>query len=135
VNDPHTIAIVGVCASGKSALAKALCQLGYSARGLAQEHSYVLGMWRAHGRADVLIYLDASPETINQRLGREDWDEDIVAEQHRRLADARAHCDLYLCTDDLTKEEVLERVQGFLCQRGLFSPARSPMRDDCASVS
>lgn len=122
MTDPPTIAIVGVCASGKTALAKALRQGGYSARSLAQEHSYVLGMWRAHGRASVLIYLDASPETINQRLGREDWDEGLVTEQHRRLADARAHCDLYVCTDGLTEAQVVDRVRGFLRERGLDSP-------------
>ena len=123
VTDRPTIAIVGVCASGKTALAEALGQQGYSARSLAQEHSHVLGMWRAHGRTDVLIYLDASPETINQRLGREDWDEGIVAEQHRRLADARAHCDLYVCTDGLTEAQVVERVRSFLRRRELGSPA------------
>ena len=40
------IAIVGVCASGKSTLAKALRERGYNARQVLQEHSYVPYMWQ-----------------------------------------------------------------------------------------
>ena len=108
------IAIVGVCASGKTVLAQALGQRGHHARTPAQEHSFVPGMWRAHGRPAMLIYLDAQAETINPRLKRTDWTEALVAEQHRRLADARAQCDLYLATDELTEAQVLERVLEFL---------------------
>jgi broad-specificity NMP kinase len=117
-SEPGKVAIVGVCASGKTALTKALRERGYDARSLAQEHSYVGGMWRAHGRPDLLIYLDAGPETINERLERDDWDDAVVAEQHRRLGDARAQCDLYVRTDGLTEEQVLERVLAFLQHGG-----------------
>lgn len=112
--DGPRIAIVGVCGSGKTALAEALQARGYNARSIAQEHSFVTGMWRAHGPPNILIYLDARPETINARLGRNDWNEEMVAEQHRRLAETRAWCDLYLPTDGLSKEEVLEKVLAFL---------------------
>jgi deoxyadenosine/deoxycytidine kinase len=108
------IAVVGVCASGKSVLTDSLLDLGYSARCLAQEHSHVAGMWRAHGQPNIVIFLDASPETINTRTGREDWTAELVAQQHRRLADVRKYCDLYLPTDDLTEKQVLETVLAFL---------------------
>ncbi|MBN1485708.1 MAG: hypothetical protein JXA37_13425 [Chloroflexia bacterium] len=108
------IAIVGVCASGKTVLAEALRLHGYDARTPAQEHSYSPKMWRSRSRPGLLIYLDAEPDTINHRLRRADWNEELVAEQRRRLADARAHCDLYLPTDGLSEAQVLERVLAFL---------------------
>lgn len=108
------IVIVGVCGSGKTVLADALVRLGYNARAMAQEHSFVPGMWRAHGQPNALICLDAAAETVNQRLGRRDWTEEAIAEQHRRLADAQAYCDLHLATDDLSAAEVLEQVVAFL---------------------
>jgi hypothetical protein len=112
--DTPRIVIVGVCASGKTVLANTLRQHGYNARSMAQEHSFVPGMWRAHGQPNVLICLDAGPATINARLGRNDFDEAMVAEQRCRLADARAYCDLHLPTDDLTEAQVQERVLAFL---------------------
>lgn len=114
VRETPRIAIVGVCGSGKTVLAEALRAHGYNARAMAQEHSFVAGMWRAHGQPNVLICLDAEAATINARLGRGDWTEVAVAEQRRRLADARAYCDLYLPTDGLTEAEVLARVLAFL---------------------
>ncbi len=114
--DRPRVAIVGVCASGKTVLAEALRRHGYNATSVAQEHSFVQGMWRAHGPPNVLICLDAKAGTINARLGRGDFDEEAVAQQRGRLADARAYCDLYLPTDDLTEQEVQERVLEFLRQ-------------------
>jgi len=112
-NTPR-IVIVGVCGSGKTVLTDALVQLGYNAQAMAQEHSFVPGMWRAHGQPNVLIYLDAAAETVNQRLGRQDWTPEAIAQQHRRLADALTYCDLYLQTDCLSEAEVLEQVVDFL---------------------
>lgn len=108
------IVIVGVCGSGKTVLAAALARLGYNVRATAQEHSFVPGMWRARGQPNVLICLDAEAETVNRRLGRQDWTEEALAEQRRRLVDAYAYCDLRLSTDDLGYAEVLERVLAFL---------------------
>ncbi len=112
----HTprIVIVGVCGSGKTVLTEALRRHGYDAHSMAQEHSFVAGMWRAHGQPNILICLDARPETINARLGRNDWTEETVAEQHRRLADALSYCDLHLPTDDLEESDVEESVLAFL---------------------
>ena len=108
------IVIVGVCASGKTVLANALQELGYNARAMAQEHSFVLGMWRAHGQPNVLICLDAEAETVNRRLSRADWTALAVAEQRTRLRDAYSCCDLHLATDELTEAQVLEQVVTFL---------------------
>ena len=120
------IVVVGVCGSGKSVLAQALQALGYNARSMAQEHSFVPGMWRAHGQPNVLICLGASAETINRRLGRADWTAAAVAEQHGRLADALACCDLIVDTDALTEDEVLQQVVGFLRAGWSDAAAGSP---------
>ena len=107
------IAVVGPCASGKTALAERLQNLGYDARECTQEHSYVPTMWRKISRPDVLIYLDASLAVVAERRSA-DWSEKYLAEQNRRLSHARQHCDLYVQTDGLSEEEVLERVLDFL---------------------
>ena len=109
------IVIVGPCAAGTTTLAEGLRELGYDAHACAQEHSYVPDMWRMSG-PDVLIYLDVTMETIRRR--REvSWDERHLEAERVRLAHARQHCDLYLPTDDLSREQVLERVRQLL-ERG-----------------
>jgi deoxyadenosine/deoxycytidine kinase len=107
------IAVVGPCASGKTVLAKCLQHLGYEIRECSQEHSYVPTMWQKISRPDVLIYLDASLPTIAGRRSA-DWGEEYLAEQNRRLSHARQHCDLYIQTDGLSEEEVLEKACAFL---------------------
>jgi shikimate kinase len=111
------IVLVGICGSGKTTLAQRLRRLGYDVRECVQEHSQVPHMWQVMSRPDVLIYLDASEEVASQR-GRRHYVKDMVTEQRRRLAHARAHCDLYVMTDDLTPAEVLERVTRFLAVDG-----------------
>ncbi len=111
------IVLVGICGSGKTTLALRLRRLGYEVRECGQEHSEVPHMWQVMSRPDVLIYLDASEEVIRQR-GRRHYVKDMIAEQRRRLAHARAHCQLYVMTDDLTPAEVLERVTRFLADNG-----------------
>ena len=101
------IAIVGPCASGKSTLAKQLQQLGYRARQIVQEHSYVADMWKVMGNPDLLIFLDASFATCSRRKSL-DWQEQEYLEQRRRLRHAREHCDLYIETDALNPEDVLQ---------------------------
>jgi deoxyadenosine/deoxycytidine kinase len=107
------VAIVGPCATGKTALAYRLRMLGFDADDVAQEHSHVQTMWREIARPDVLIYLDASLPTIRARL-HVDWEQDYLDELHLRLADARAHAHFVLATDHLTEEGVCERVVDFL---------------------
>lgn len=107
------IVLVGICGSGKTALAQGLRKLGYEVRECGQEHSEVPYMWQAISRPDVLIYLDASEEVIYQR-GQRHYVVGCVEEQRRRLAHARAHCDLYIMTDDLTESQVLNIAREFL---------------------
>jgi deoxyadenosine/deoxycytidine kinase len=107
------ITVVGPCASGKTALAKRLRNLGYETRECTQEHSYVPTMWQKISRPDVLIYLDASLPVVAERRSA-DWSEEYLAKLNRRLSHARQHCDLYIQTDRLSEEEVLERALDFL---------------------
>ena len=107
------IALAGPCGSGKSALAERLRQAGYEASPVAQEHSYVPDMWQRVARPDVLIYLDASLETIRQRLGCS-WEERWLDLQRQRLCHARERCDLYLPTDGKTLDQLTEEVLRFL---------------------
>jgi thymidylate kinase len=103
------IVIVGPCGAGKSTLADGLCEHNYDARQITQEHSFVPKMWKLISKPDILIYLDASFETCNQRK-QLDWGPKDHAEQLRRLTHARQHCDIYLPTDGLTPEEILVSV-------------------------
>lgn len=103
------IAIVGPCAAGKSTLARGLRAHGYDARQIVQEHSYVPQMWAVLTRPDLLVYLDASHAASLRRKDLR-WSPREHAEQLRRLAHARQHCDVYLHTDDLTPQQVLAAV-------------------------
>lgn len=107
------VVLVGICGSGKTALAQGLRRQGCEVRECGQEHSQVPYMWQAMSRPDVLIYLDASEEVIHQR-GQRHYVKGCVEEQRSRLAHAQAHCDLYVMTDDLTESQVLELVSEFL---------------------
>jgi hypothetical protein len=106
------VVIVGPCASGTTTLAEGLRRAGYDAHPCAQEHSYVPDMWRM-SQPDVLIYHDATMETIKRRRDVR-WSKQHLAAETARLAHARQHCDLYVATDELTREQVLERVKCFL---------------------
>ncbi len=111
---PSLIAVVGVCASGKSSLVKRLRSLGYDARQVLQEHSYVPDMWQRLTQPDLLIYLDASLETIRTRKCMADWESWILDEERSRLRHAREHCDLYIDTDSLDAAGVLKQAIDFL---------------------
>lgn len=76
-------------------------------------------MWLQLTNPDVLIFLDASYE-ITCRRRNLNWTEYEYAEQHRRLAHARQHADLYILTDQLTPEEVQQEVRRFLHQKGIL---------------
>jgi deoxyadenosine/deoxycytidine kinase len=125
VNDPMDdlasirkilIGVVGPCGSGKTTLVAGLQRLGYRTRHIAQEHSYVKDMWQRLTRPDILVFLDASwPVTCCRRTL--DWTEAEWQEQQYRLGHARQHADLYLDTDKLSVDEVLQRVVRFLVGR------------------
>jgi shikimate kinase len=110
------IGLVGVCASGKTTLGAQLKALGYRVKHIAQEHSFVPEMWQKIGKPDLLVFLDVSFETANQRR-RLDWTRADYEEQQRRLGHARQHADFYLLTDGLSADEVAEKVCQFLDSR------------------
>jgi cytidylate kinase len=116
MNEPPSkplIGVVGPCGSGKSTLIEKLEMHGYPCRHIAQEHSYVKDMWQRISHPDVLIFLGASfpVSTARRQLN---WLERDHAEQERRLSHARQHADLFVDTDALNPEQVLEIVLTFL---------------------
>jgi deoxyadenosine/deoxycytidine kinase len=111
------IGVVGTCAAGKTTLAHGLRLLGYHAKPIAQEHSYVPDMWLRLTHPDVLIYLEVSfPLTIERR--KLEWTREEYAEQLHRLRHARQHAHLTIDTDSLTPEEILTRVHAFIDSSG-----------------
>lgn len=107
------IGVVGPCGSGKSTLIEGLERHGYTCRHIAQEHSYVLSMWRVISKPDILIYLGATFSTSTTRR-KLNWRQTDYDEQLRRLAHARAHAHLIVETDGLTPLEVLQKALDFL---------------------
>lgn len=111
------VGIVGPCGSGKSTLVQRLSALGVRARHIAQEHSYVAAMWQRITNPDLLIFLDASFEEATRRR-KLNWTVEEYQEQHRRLTHARIHANLYIFTDPLTPDQVVEKIIAFLRQTG-----------------
>jgi len=107
------IGVVGPCGAGKSSLVVGLKSHGYLIRHIAQEHSYVLDMWKRLTNPDILIYLDVSYENtiIRRKL---DWTYQEYLEQLRRLRHARQYADLYVDTNFLAFEEVLQTVLTYI---------------------
>lgn len=107
------IGVVGPCGSGKSTLITGLEKYGYACRHIAQEHSYVPAMWQRITKPDILIFLEASfpISTARRKLTWQKTDHD---EQYRRLSHARQHANVVIDTDDLSPEQVLEKVLDFL---------------------
>ena len=107
------IGVVGPCASGKTTLIEGLTRQGYRTRHIAQEHSYVKDMWQRLTNPDILIFLDVAYSTTRQRR-KLDWTVSDWQEQQRRLSHAKEHADLYLDTDKLSIEEVLDKAVGYI---------------------
>lgn len=110
------IAVVGVCAAGKTTLVQGLKDAGFDAYNVAQEHSCIRAFWNKH-KPDVLVMIDATLPAIKKRR-RVSWTEERLVVQHERLKDARVHADLYIQTDDLSAAEVLDKVVAFLREKG-----------------
>ncbi|HDD61115.1 MAG TPA: hypothetical protein ENF22_01130 [Chloroflexi bacterium] len=110
MNDEEpVIGVVGPCAAGKSTLVSDLRSRGYQARHIAQEHSYVQDMWKQISNPDILVYLDVSFEISIMRTGS-NWARVIYEKQVQRLLHAKQHADLYINTNDLSPEQVIEFV-------------------------
>jgi GTPase SAR1 and related small G proteins len=109
------IVVVGPCASGKTTLVGRLRDLGLDALNVAQEHSGIRALWRKK-RPDVLVMLEASLPVIRRRRPVP-WGEERLTAQRERLKDARAHADLFIQTDSLTREEVTQRVLDYIAGR------------------
>ncbi len=113
VDHKLVIGLVGPCAAGKTTLSALLKNLGYQVRQIAQEHSYVKNMWERISHPDILIYLDVSyPVSIKRR--NLDWTLAEYNIQLERLSHARQHADLYIPTDQLNSEEVLNKILEFI---------------------
>ncbi|MCX7780437.1 MAG: hypothetical protein N2491_05895 [Negativicutes bacterium] len=106
------VVVVGPCASGKTTLVGGLRQAGIEAYNVAQEHSGIKRLWQKK-QPDILIMLDVSLPTVRQRRAVP-WGEERLILQRERLSDARDHADLYIHTDNLTKEEVLNAALNFI---------------------
>jgi nicotinamide riboside kinase len=106
------IAVVGPCKSGKSTLIKGLQEHGFTAKQIAQEHSFAPSMWQKIGKPDFLIYLHCEYESTIQRGIV--WTQSEYEEQQPRLAHARENADLLLKTDIDSPESVLEKAINFL---------------------
>ena len=103
------IAVVGPCASGKTTLVEGLAQHGFTARQIAQEHSYVPQMWQILTKPDILIYVDAGYESCTARK-QLNWSMNEYERQIERLAHARQNADIYLDTEGISPQAALERA-------------------------
>ena len=107
------IGIVGPCSAGKTTLIDGLEKNGVPARHIAQEHSFVPAMWQRMADPKVLVYLDVSYPVSMQRRQLQLSPHEF-ADQQERLRHAREYADLYVMTDPLTPEQVLELVLDYL---------------------
>ncbi|RPJ42672.1 MAG: hypothetical protein EHM21_12490 [Chloroflexi bacterium] len=118
-NDLPQVGIVGPCTAGKSTLINRLRgRYNVVLRHIAQEHSYVQTMWQRINLPNWLVFLDVSYPVSMERK-KLDWTPAEYEEQQRRLAHARQHADFYLMTDDLTPDQVAEKVAEFLAGKGI----------------
>ena len=109
------IACSGLDGSGKTTLVAGLRAAGYDAYNVAQEHSCVHNFW-AKKNPDIVVMIDATLPAIHKRR-LVYWGEDRLVTQHKRLADAKAHADLYIQTDELDAEAVRQKVIEFIEKR------------------
>jgi len=106
---PLRVGVIGVCGSGKSTLVAGLKALGYEARQIDQEHSYVPDLWCRFSRPYVLVYLEASDATVEARIGPL-IHSSILPAQRQRLAQARSRAHVRVDTDGKSASEVLREV-------------------------
>jgi shikimate kinase len=112
------IAIVGVCAAGKSTLGRKLRELGFNARPILQEHSYVPTMWLRITRPDILVYLAADLDTVRWRRHDPEFPAWLWEQELERLRHAREHAHVRIDTSRLSPEEVLAEALDGLARLG-----------------
>lgn len=103
------IAVVGNCAAGKTTLVGNLKERGYRAINVPQEHSDIRRLYR-YKEPDLLVLLSCTYATAKLRRPAFAWSEKQLEVQRRRLAAAREECNLYIVTDSLSEEEVVNAV-------------------------
>lgn len=108
------IKVVGVSASGKSTLVRALREHGYDARAVSQEHSYSATLWKQFDVPRILVYLDSTLEAQQQRRPDVTWDAANLAAERQLLQNAQAEADLRLNTAQLSGAEVLHLAIAYL---------------------
>ena len=107
------IGLVGPCAAGKSTISAMLKARGYKVRHIAQEHSYVKDMWLRITNPDLLVYLDVS--YTNTLIRRNlTWTQREYEIELDRLTNARENAQLYIDTNNLTPEQVLELILKYI---------------------
>ena len=111
------IKVVGLSAGGKSTLVAGLRRAGYDARAVSQEHTNVTELWRQFDPPAVLIYLGVTLDAQRRRRPDVSWSQTAHDDERARLADARAHAELYIDTSRLDPDQVLDLALRFL--RGL----------------
>jgi deoxyadenosine/deoxycytidine kinase len=102
------IGVVGNCTAGKTTLVRGLLAAGFHAVNIAQEHSTAQRLWQRKN-PDFLVCLSCTLETAQKRRAIS-WGQERLNDQWERLSHARAHCHLYLPTDNLAIEEVLAKT-------------------------
>ncbi len=106
------VAVVGTCGSGKSTIAQALCERGYDAYVVGQEHSAVSRLW-ARRDPDALIYLDVSLDVVRQRRSP-DWPEWLFKQQRARLGSAREAATIRIDTSSISVDETVSKLESEL---------------------
>ncbi|MCL5014019.1 MAG: hypothetical protein M1493_08545 [Firmicutes bacterium] len=102
------IILVGVCAAGKSTIARLLQPFGMVGRSVAQEHSQCSTLFLRQGPA-IIVVLTASLPTIRKRRRRQ-WTAQQYERQWRRLRVARNQAHLIVRTDPLDPGEVTRQI-------------------------
>lgn len=102
------ILLLGICASGKTTIAKSLTKQGYDVGVCSQEHSQNPQLWRRQN-ADFVVVLDCQKSTAEKRRQKK-MNLRAYQEQKQKLLDARDHCHLFLPTDNDTVEETAKKI-------------------------